>query len=319
MAMKIVVLDGHTLNPGDLSWSGFEELGEVVVYERSNPEEVEARSKDCDALITNKAIVSEKTIQGASSLKYIGVLATGVNIVDTEAAARQGVPVCNVVGYGPESVAQMVFAHILNFTHRLAEHAQDAQSGGWAKCPDFCYWKHPLLEISGLTLGIVGLGEIGSAVARIGRGFGLNVIAYTRNPDRPEPEGVAWVGLDELFSRSDFISLHCPLTPDTQNLVDADRIDSMKPNAFIVNTGRGPLVDEKALAAALNSGRIAGAGLDVLSSEPPSSDNPLLSAKNCAVTPHIAWATKAARARLMKMSVENLKSFIEGKTINRVN
>ncbi len=317
--MKIVVLDGHTLNPGDLDWSAFEAMGELVVYDRSTPEEVNERARDCDALITNKAIVSAETIRGAPSLKYIGVTATGVNIVDVDAAAERDIPVCNVAGYGPDSVAQMVFAHILNFTHRLAEQAKDAQDGGWANCADFCYWSYPLLELKDLTIGIVGLGEIGSAVARIAGGFGMKVVAFTRDPSRAAPEGVEWRSMDELFEESDFISLHCPLTPDTENLVNATRIELMKPSAYLLNTGRGQLVDEQALADALNRGRIAGAGLDVLSSEPPSPDNPLLSAKNCFITPHIAWATKAARERLMRMSAENLQAFVAGATVNRVN
>ncbi len=317
--MKIVILDGHTLNPGDLSWEAFEALGEVIVYDRSAPEEVKERAKGCDALITNKAIVSAETIRNSESLKYIGVTATGVNIVDVEAAAERGIPVTNVSGYGPDSVAQMVFAHILNFTNRLAEQVDDVRDGGWTRSEDFCYWLHPLTELRGLTVGIVGLGEIGGAVARIAHGFRMEVIAYTRDPGRESPEGVEWVDLDELFVGSDFITLHCPLTPETERMVDARRIRLMKRSAYLLNTGRGPLVDEQALAEALNQERIAGAGLDVLSSEPPSADNPLLAAKNCSITPHIAWATKAARERLMKMSAENLRAFVEGEVINTVN
>ena len=317
--MKIVILDGHTLNPGDLSWEGFEGLGELKVYDRSSPEEVLERAQGCDALITNKAIVSAETIAAVSSLKYIGVLATGFNIVDVEAATARNIPVCNVVGYGPESVAQMVFAHILNFTHRLADQSRDAMAGGWATQPDFCYWTHPLIELKDQTLGIVGLGQIGSATARIAQGFGMQVIAYTRNPDRPAPDGVTWVTLDQLFEESDYISLHCPLTEDNENMINADRLAQMKSSAILINTGRGQLVDEPVLAKALEEGQIAGAGLDVLSSEPPSQGNPLLGVKNCFVTPHIAWATKAARSRLMDLAVDNLRSFQAGKAINRVN
>jgi len=317
--MKIVILDGHTLNPGDLSWEAFEALGEVEVYERSTPEEVEERARGCDALITNKAVVSADTIQKAEALKYIGVTATGVNIVGVDAATEKGIPVCNVAGYGPDSVAQMVFAHVLNLTHRLAEQAEDVRKGGWVASPDFCYWLHPAVELSGMTFGIVGLGEIGQSVCRIAQGFGMKVIAFTRDPSRESPQGVEWKKMDELFSESDFISLHCPLTPETESLVNATNIERMKKSAYILNAGRGQLVDEQALADALNRGRIAGAGLDVLSSEPPSADNPLLTAKNCFITPHIAWATKAARERLMRMSAENLKSFIEGSVVNRVN
>ena len=317
--MKIVVLDGHTLNPGDLSWEAFEALGEVVVYDRSTPEEVEERAKGCDVLITNKAIVSAETIRNTDSLKYIGVTATGVNIVDVDVASERGIPVTNVSGYGPDSVAQMVFAHILNFTNRLAEQVDDVRDGGWIRSEDFCYWLHPLTELRGLTIGIVGLGEIGGTVARIAHGFRMKVIAYTRDPNRESPDHVEWVDLDELFVGSDFVTLHCPLTPETEGMVDERRLRLMKPSAYLLNTGRGQLVDERALADALNEDEIAGAGLDVLSSEPPSPDNPLLSAKNCSITPHIAWATKAARERLMQMSADNLKAFVQGEAINTVN
>ncbi len=317
--MKIVILDGHTLNPGDLNWKAFEELGEVVVYDRSSPEEVVERTQDCEAIITNKAIVSLEAIQNAKKLQYIGVTATGVNIVDLDAASAKRVPVCNVAGYGPDSVAQMVFAHVLNLTHRLAEQADDVRKGGWVASPDFCYWLHPALELSGLTFGIVGLGEIGRSVSRIAQGFGMKVIAFTRDPSRVPPDGVQWRRLDELFAESDFLSLHCPLTPETENMVNRASLSKMKRSAYILNTGRGQLVDEQALADALNSGQIAGAGLDVLSVEPPSASNPLLNAQNCFVTPHMAWATRAARKRLMQMSAENLKAFIDGSPVNQVN
>lgn len=317
--MKIVILDGHTLNPGDLSWKAFEELGELTVYDRSTPDEVKERAKGCDALITNKAIVSAVTIQETESLKYIGVTATGVNIVDVNAASKRKIPVCNVVGYGPDSVAQMVFAHVLNLSHRIGEHTDDVKKGGWTASLDFSYWLHPLLELKGLTFGIYGLGEIGRSVARIALGFGMNVIAYTRDPSRNPPRGVRWRNIENLFAESDFLSLHCPLTPETEKLINSDRLAKMKRSSYILNTGRGQLVDEKALANALNAGRIAGAGLDVLSVEPPTADNPLLSAKNCYITPHNAWATKAARERLLKMSAENLESFVKGTLTNRVN
>ncbi len=310
--MKIVVLDGYTLNPGDLSWDAFEKLGSLTVHERSSPAEVLQRAKECDILLTNKAIVSAETIRSCPNLKYIGVLATGVNIVDLDAAREKGIPVRNVAGYSTESVAQLVFAHILNFTHRVGDHANDVSGGGWAGSKDFCYWLTPLIELKDLTLGIVGLGEIGRAVARIGMVYGMRIVATTRNPNRPAPEGVSWRSMDELFAESDFISLHCPLTPETEGLVNASRIQKMKPSAFLVNTGRGPLVNEADLAAALNAGRIAGAGLDVLSAEPPGQDNPLLNASNCFITPHIAWASTAARKRLMKMAAENLESFLQG-------
>jgi glycerate dehydrogenase len=317
--MKIVVLDGYTLNPGDLSWEGFEELGELTVYDRTSEDEVQERVRDCDVIITNKAIVSAETIRSVETLQYIGVLATGVNIVDVEAAAESGIPVCNVTGYGPESVAQMVFAHILNFTHRLSEQAADVAKGGWSKSPDFCYSLHPLTELKGLTLGIIGFGQIGEACARIAQGFGMDVTAYTRDVTKILPSGVSWRSLEEIFSESDFITLHCPLTAETENMINEELISEMKPSGILINTGRGQLVDEQALANALNEGPIAGAGLDVLSVEPAAADNPLLTAKNCFITPHIAWATKAARARLMAMAVENLKAFQEGNVSNCVN
>ena len=317
--MKIVVLDGYALNPGDLSWAGFEKLGELTVYDRSSPDEVLERARGCDALITNKAIVSAETIEATDSLKFIGVLATGVNIVDVDAAAAKGIPVCNVAGYGPESVAQMVFAHILNFTHRLADQARDAMAGGWSGQPDFCYWTHPLVELKDQTLGIIGLGQIGSATARIAQGFGMQVIAYTRDRSRQAPSGVTWVDMDQLFDESDYVSLHCPLTDENEEMINEARLKQMKSSAILINTGRGQLVDEAALAQALEAGDIAGAGLDVLTTEPPDQNHPLLSAKNCFVTPHIAWATKAARSRLMDMAVENLQSFQNGEVINRVN
>lgn len=317
--MKIVILDGYTLNPGDLSWSGFESLGEVDVYERSTPEEVKVRCEGMDAVITNKAIVSAETILNSERLKYIGVTATGVNIVDVEAASKRGIPVTNVGGYGPESVAQMVFAHILNITNQVAAHSDDVKTGGWSRCPDFAYWLAPLTELKGLTLGIVGLGEIGGATARIAQGFGMQVIAFTRDPGKEPPAGIRWGSLDELFATSDVVSLHCPLTPETEKMINAARLKQMKSSAILINTSRGPLVDEVALTQALEAGEIAAAGVDVLSSEPPDPDNPLLSARNCWITPHNAWASRSARSRLMDMSMENLRSFLKGNLVNCVN
>ena len=317
--MKIVVLDGYALNPGDLDWTGFEALGDLTVYDRSSTEEVAQRSFGADALITNKALVTREIIDACESLKYVGVLATGVNIVDLEAAAARNVPDCNIAGYGPYSVAQMAFAHILNHTHRLAEHAADVKAGGWSKCPDFCYWLHPLTELKDLTLGIVGLGMIGQASARIAHGFGMQVIAYDQYQSPHAPDFVDWKSLDEVFSESDFITLHCPLTDETDRLVNKERIQQMKSTAILINTARGPLVDEVALANALNEGRIAGAGVDVLTEEPPSMDNPLMTAKNCYITPHISWATHKARSRLMQMAVDNLVAFQAGNPTNCVN
>jgi glycerate dehydrogenase len=317
--MKIVVLDGYTLNPGDLSWKPLEDLGELIVYDRSSDDEVLERAQGCDAIITNKATVSAETIRSVASLKYIGISATGVNVVDTDAATERGIPVCNLVGYGPESVAQMAFAHILNISNRVGEHAMDTRSGAWSTKPDFSYSLYPLVELKGLTLGIIGLGQIGSAAARIGQGFGMKIIASTRDPSREPPQGVVWKTLDTLLAESDFVSLHCPLTPETENFINTESLKLMKPTAILINTSRGQLVDEAALADALNKGSIAGAGLDVLSTEPPSPDNPLLSAHNCWVTPHNAWASRAARSRMLEMTVDNLKNFLAGKVTNCVN
>lgn len=317
--MKIIILDGYALNPGDLTWEGFEALGEVTVYDRSSMEEVAERSQGAEALITNKAIVSRALIESLDSLKYIGVLATGVNIVDLDAAAERDIPVCNIAGYGPYSVAQMAFAHILNHTHHLAEHVADVKTGGWSRCPDFCYWLHPLIELKDLTLGVVGFGMIGRASTSIARGFGMKVLAHDPYVSGEAPEGVSFVDLDTVFTQSDFVTLHCPLTDENEKFVNEERLAQMKPSAFLVNTARGPLVDEQALANALNEGRIAGAGVDVLFEEPPSMENPLMTAKNCSITPHISWATKAARSRLMDMAVENLRSFQAGTVTNRVN
>ena len=317
--MKIVIIDGYTLNPGDLSWEGFEALGDLTVYDRSSDEEVAERSQGAEALITNKAIVSRELIESLESLKYIGVLATGVNIVDLDAATVRNIPVCNIAGYGPYSVAQMVFAHILNHTHHLAEHVADVKDGGWSRCPDFCYWLHPLIELKDLTLGIVGLGMIGRASAGIAKGFGMKVLAHDPFVSGDPPEGIEFTDLDELFSQSDFLTLHCPLTDDNEKFVNADRLAQMKSTAFLVNTARGPLVDEDALASVLNEGRIAGAGVDVLFEEPPGMDNPLMTAKNCSITPHISWATKMARSRLMGMAVDNLVAYKKGEITNCVN
>lgn len=316
---RIVVLDGYTLNPGDLSWGDLEALGDLQVYDRTAPDEVAERISNAEIVFTNKAVLAAETIAAASALRFIGVLATGYNIVDVAAASARNIPVCNAPGYGPESVAQMVFAHVLNFTQRVADHGASVRSGGWVASPDFCYWKHPLQELHGATMGIVGLGTIGGAVARIAQGFGMRVIAATRDSRRPAPEGVTWRSLDELFSESDVVSLHCPLTPETAAMINAERLAQMKPTAYLINTSRGPLVDEAALADALERGDIAGAGLDVLSTEPPAATNPLLSAPRCVITPHIAWATRAARARLMGIAVENLERFLAGIPANRVN
>ena len=317
--MKIVILDGHTLNPGDLSWEGLSKFGELKAYERTPPELVAERCAEAEIIITNKAIVTRETINSLPALRYIGVTATGVNIVDCKAATERSIPVTNVPGYGPRSVAQMTFAHILNFTQQTAHHANEVSKGRWSNCPDFCFTDFPLVELDGLVLGILGYGDIGKESARIGRAFGMEVIAHSRSLTESIPGEVEAVDLSELFVRSDVLSLHCPLTPETEKVVNAESLASMKPSAFLINTGRGPLVDEQALANALNAGKLAGAGLDVLSTEPPPPDNPLIGAKNCIVTPHIAWATLAARKRLLDITVANLKAFLEGVPKNIVN
>jgi glycerate dehydrogenase len=317
--MKIVVLDGYTLNPGDLNWGGLKSLGACEIYDRTPPAEVLPRAADAEIVLTNKTVLSRDRIRALPKLRYIGVLATGTNVVDLAAARERGIPVTNVPAYATTSVAQLTFALLLELTLHVGHHAQTVREGCWTRSEDFCYWDRPLMEVAGLTLGIVGFGSIGQAVARIAQAFGMTVLARTWPLPQPPPPEVALVDLEPLFRRSDVVSLHCPLTPDTHHFVNAERLAWMKPTAFVLNTGRGPLVDEPALAAALNSGRIAGAGLDVLSVEPPPADNPLLRAKNCLITPHIAWATAAARERLLKVAVENVRAFLAGRPQNVVN
>jgi len=316
--MNIVVLDGYTLNPGDLSWERLAELGSCTIHDRTPMEEILSRSREAAALLTNKTPLGADVINGLSGLRYIGVLATGYNIVDVAAAAARGVVVTNVPAYSTLSVAQVVFAHLFNLTHRAAQHADAVRSGRWSASRDFTFRDIPLVEVSGLTLGIVGLGRIGSAVARAGAAFGMNVIAADPANGAGYPPGVRPVSVDELFRASDVVSLHCPLTPETRGLASRTRISRMKPTALLINTSRGPLVDEEALADALNRGAIAGAGLDVLTAEPPPADHPLLAARNCFITPHYAWATVAARRRLMEEVTENLRAFLQGEERNVV-
>ncbi|MBN1393550.1 MAG: D-2-hydroxyacid dehydrogenase [Pirellulales bacterium] len=318
--MNIVILDGHALNPGDLSWDELKTLGQCTIYDRTPPDDTLDRAAKAEILLANKTPLPREIIERLPRLRYIGVLATGYNIVDVEAARRRGISVTNVPDYATASVAQMVFAHLLNLTLRVADHSRGVtENKKWSNCPDFAYWDYPLVELAGLTLGVVGFGRIGRAVAEVARAFGMNVLAYdVHRPDNPA-DGVYFVELEELFRTSDAISLHCPLTPETQHLVDAERLAWMKPTAYLINNGRGPLVDEAALADALNSDRLAGAGIDVLSVEPPPADNPLLTAKNCFLTPHIAWATTAARRRLMNTAVENIRAFLDGRPQNVVN
>ncbi len=315
--MNIVVLDGYTLNPGDLSWEGIKKLGNCTIYDRTPPELTIERAQDADAVFTNKVVFNKEIIKKLPKLKYIGVLATGYNVIDIDAARSAGITVTNIPAYSTNSVAQMVFAHILHFTQHIALHAKSVSDGDWSESIDFAYWKTPQIELNGKTLGIIGFGQIGQAVAQIGIAFGMNIIFNNRSK-KDTGLNVKQVDLDTLLSESDFISVNCPLTSENSGFINKHSIEKMKKTAFLVNTGRGPLINEQDLADALNNGRIAGAGLDVLSIEPASKENPLPKAKNCFITPHIAWATIEARGRLMKTATENLKAFIEGKPQNVV-
>jgi glycerate dehydrogenase len=316
--MKIVVLDGFVLNPGDLSWDGFKKLGDCTIYDRTAPEHTVERAKEAEVAITNKVVFDNNIIKSLPKLKYIGVLATGYNVVDTVAAKNAGIVVTNIPAYSTASVAQMVFSHILNFAQNVSVHAASVSSGEWAGSIDFAYWKTPQTELAGKTLGIIGFGQIGQAVAKIGLALGMEVIFNNRSQKQTELKAKQ-VDLKTLLSESDFISVNCPLTPENAGFINKDTIEKMKPTAFLVNTGRGALINEQDLANALNSGTIAGAGLDVLSVEPALKSNPLPFAKNCFITPHIAWATLEARTRLMNIATENLKAFIDGNPRNVVN
>ena len=316
--MEIRVLDGYCLNPGDLSWNDMAGLGNLKVYDRTSPSELLERAAGAEVLITNKTIISAEAMEALPSLKYIGVLATGYNVVDIEAAKKRGIIVTNIPAYSTDSVAQMVFAHVLNITQRVGLYADLNRQGKWANSIDFCYWDTNLMELHGKSMGIVGYGNIGQATARIALAFGMKVCVCTSKKQSELPEGIQKMELEELFKTSDVVSLHCPLTPTTKEIVNAARLRTMKPTAILINTGRGPLVNEQDLADALNEGVIAGAGVDVLSVEPPTSDNPLLNARNCFITPHIAWATKEARTRLMQIAVANLNGYLTGKIINNV-
>ena len=316
--MKIVVLDGYGVNPGDLSWGKLGELGELTVYERTAPEEVLTRTEDAEIVLTNKVVLSADVLCKLPKLKYIGVLATGYNVVDTEAARAQGVAVTNIPAYSTDSVVQMTFAHILNITNRVAHYARENREGKWARSKDFCYWDTPLLELSGLTLGVVGLGNIGMKVARVARTLGMEVYAATSKSSSSLPEGIQKTTFKGLLGVCDILTLHCPLTPDTRELVNAKTLGMMKRGAVVINTGRGPLVNENDVAEALRSGQLAAYGADVMCQEPPREDNPLLAEPNAFITPHVAWATIDARRRLMKIAADNIKAFVEGKPVNVV-
>jgi glycerate dehydrogenase len=314
----IVVLDGYALNPGDLSWDELKALGPCAIYDRSSEVEIVTRAAEAEVVLLNKTVLTRASLARMLKLKYIGVLATGTNVVDLAAARERGIPVTNVPAYGTKSVAQATVALLLELTQHTGHHARTVREGRWTRNPDWCYWDFPLVELAGLTMGIVGFGRIGQAVGELANAFGMRVLAADHR-HKPVPPFVEPVSLEKIFRESDVVSLHCPLTPQTRNLVNAERLSWMKPSAFLLNTSRGALVEDHALADALNSGRLAGAGLDVLSSEPPPGNHPLLQARNCLITPHLAWGTRAARARLMKIAVENLRSFLNGKLQNVVN
>jgi glycerate dehydrogenase len=314
--MKIVILDGFTANPGDLSWQALEELGTLTVYDRTQPEKTVARAADADVVLTNKVVFSREVIAQLPRLKYIGVLATGYNVVDIAAARERGIIVTNVPAYSTESVAQMVFAHLLTVTNRTEHYACENRKGRWTANPDFCYWDFPHQELAGKTFGIVGLGNIGQRVAQIALAFGMKVVALTSKTTLPE--GIKKASLEELLAASDVLSLHCPLTDSTRHLINADTLRLMKPSAILINTGRGPLVDDQAVADALQEGRLAAFCADVLTQEPPATDNPLLTQEHAFITPHIAWATKEARTRLVKVAISNVRAFLSGQPQNVV-
>ncbi|MCK5072716.1 MAG: D-2-hydroxyacid dehydrogenase [Bacteriovoracaceae bacterium] len=315
--MKIVILDGYTINPGDLDWKPLEEFGEVISYPRTNPEDTLKRASGAEAIITSKVILDKNIIENLPELKYVGVIATGYNVVDLEYAKEKGIVVTNIPNYCTSSVAQMVFAHLFNFARRVDHHSRSVKDGNWSKSTDFCFWDYPQIEMNEKVLGLIGCGNIGNAVTKIAKSMDMKVIVH--DPYAKKHPDVEFVELDTVFKESDFLSLHCPLTDETKYIIRKENISKMKKTAFIVNTGRGPLINELELADTLNEGIIAGAGLDVLEVEPPNADNPLFKAKNCQITPHVAWASIEARKRLIQFTMNNLKAFMEGKSINVVN
>lgn len=318
--MKIVVLDGYTLNPGDLTWAGLEALGELTVYDRTAAEDIVARIGDAEIVYTNKTPITEATLEACPSVKFIGVLATGYNVVDTEAAKKRGIPVCNVPTYGTTAVAQFTMALLLEVCHHVGAHSDAVKDGAWAACPDFCFWNYPLIELAGKTMGIIGFGRIGQDTAKIAQAFGMKILAYDAYPNKAlESDTLKYVELDELFANADVISLHCPLFPSTQGIINAENIAKMKDGVIIINDSRGPLIVEQDLYDALESGKVAYAAMDVVSTEPIREDNILLKEKNCIITPHIAWAPKESRARLMDVAVKDLEAFLAGDPINVVN
>lgn len=317
MKEKIVILDGFTLNPGDLDWKGFEALGDVTVYDRTGDDQILERIGDASVVITNKTPMTRETLFSAPKLSYVGVLATGYNVVDTAAAKERGIVVTNIPTYGTDAVAQFTFALLLEVAHHVQRHSDSVMEGRWSSHPDFCYWDYPLMELLDKTMGIIGYGRIGQATARIARAFGMKVIAYDLYHDPAHQD--TYVTLDELLAQSDVISLHCPLFDETRGIINRESIARMKDGVIILNTSRGPLIVEEELAEALNSGKVAAAAVDVVSTEPIEADNPLLGAKNILITPHIAWAPKESRIRLMDIAVRNLASFLSGNAENVVN
>ena len=317
--MKIVVMDGNGVNPGDISWEKIEQFGQLTVYPRTMPEEVLDHVGDAEIVLTNKTVFDAEIISRLTNTKYIGVLATGYNVVDLKAAREHGIVVTNIPAYSTDSVAQMTFAHILNVTNRVDHYARASREGEWSRCPDFCYWDQPLMELSGKTIGIVGLGHIGMKVARIARDFGMDVFALTSKDATSLPEGIQKTTLEGILGASDIISLHCPLTNSTREIINAESLAKMRKGTILVNTGRGPLVNEADVAAALHTGQLAAYCADVMCSEPPSFDNPLFQEPNAFITPHVAWATVEARLRLMDIAEGNIKAFLSGNPVNVVN
>jgi len=317
--MKIVVLDGFTLNPGDLSWEALEKQGDLTVYDRTNFAEIVNRAYDCEIVLTNKTTLNRETLKKLSKLRYIGVLATGYNVVDVNAAKELGIIVTNIPAYGTTAVAQFVFALLLEICHHVGAHNEAVKEGAWTNCEDFCLWNYPLIELAGKTMGIIGMGRIGKATAKIAQSFGMKILAYNRSQDETlNSDTFKYVELDYLFARSDIVNLHCPLSEETKGIINKEAINKMKDGVILINTSRGPLIVEQDLADALNSGKVAGAAVDVMSTEPPKMDNPLMSAKHCFITPHIAWAPKESRERLMNIAVDNLVQFIKETPINIV-
>lgn len=314
--MNIVVLDGYSINPGDLSWDGFRQMGDCIIHDRTDPSKIVERAKDAEIILTNKTVIGRETLSNLPRLKYIGILATGYDQVDTDYAKERGIVVTNVRNYTGRSAAQMVFALILELTHHIGHHSQTVFEHKWSKSKDFCYWDYPLIELEGMTIGIIGYGGIGQNVATIATAFGMNVMVSTRTTPQPAPGGIDFCELDPLFKKSDVISLHCPLTKDTEGLINSHRLHQMKNNAYLINIARGHLVVEQDLADALNGHQIAGAGLDVLVTEPADPNCPLLKAKNCFITPHLAWATHPSRSRLLQAALSNMESFVKGNPQN---